>query len=88
MDFIMKPFKAVKDYISDTVKAVKLNLLDFYDIIKNGPYELCITIIFLLCIILLHALLLVIIGYPFYYSFHKIVEELNNRQTFSPFQDF
>ena len=76
------------DLIKNTIKAMKEELLEIYDIVRFHPSELCITIIFALCILLLQMILMAILCYPFYYSFYKIVEEINSIPPFSPFQEF
>ena len=86
MDFLLKPFKAVKTFVCDTVQSVKDSIAEFCDIIKNRPYEICITLVLLFAILLLHALLLFITAYLSYISSIKLAEAFHNRLHSTPFQ--
>ena len=89
MDFIKKTFKAMKDYVSDTIQCIKDSYVEFCDILKNRPYEIGITLLLLFATILVHALILFITVYPLYISSFKLAEALNARlHTDRPSQSF
>ena len=86
MDFIRKPFKAVKNFVSGTIQCIKDSFTEFYEIIKNRPYEIGITLLLLFAILLVHALILFITVYPLYISYFKLAEAFNARlHTSAPF---
>ena len=73
--------------IKKTVKDQKEEILGLYETLKFHSYEFCIALLFIACLIVVGLILMALFLYPVYYSFHKIVEEINSIPPYSPFQD-
>ena len=73
------------DSIKKAVQDQKEELLGLYETIKFRSYELCIALIFIACLIVVGLIFTAILLYPFYFSFHKLVEEINSIPPYSPF---
>ena len=74
------------DQIEKTMKAKKEELLELYKTIKYRSYELCIALIFIVCLIVVGLILTAIFMSPLYFSFYKIVDEINSIPPYSPFK--
>ena len=85
---IVKSYKIWRmDYVNTTLLEQKEELLGLYRHYKCQTNQFCSALLLIICLIPVGLILMAILLYPFYFSFHKMIAEINSIPPHSPFQD-
>ena len=75
------------DHVKTTLLEKKEELLGLCRDYKCQIKQFFINLLILICLIPVGLILMAILLYPFYYSFFKMIEEINSIPPYSPFQN-